>query len=284
MFSIAFWNVADATCGHDPIVGFASSVAGDATLSGPGAECLICLAEPGLLDPAVLVGQLVAADGRPWWAQRTLSGRFVILGTLPQASLQMHSEAGGAFPCTLNRVFNGSAFALEVCFVHLSAPVGDWSPSDYQTITATHLRDAIEDHESVTSNGRTVLIGDFNMRPYDSAMLSPLGMHAAPCKASAVKPRVIQGKSYSYFYNPMWELLGNWTATRQPGTFYKRNVTDSLRWHLIDQILVRPAIADLLNGAPRIFAAAGMTRLVRATGVINSSISDHLPVAASLNA
>ncbi|UQO39933.1 hypothetical protein [Burkholderia cepacia] len=283
MLSISFWNVGEAAQGSNPIVDLASSIAADATLSGPTGDCLICLAEPGGLDGTLLANDLVVKDGRPWWAKTALSGRFIVIGTVPPSSLKDHSEEGGAYPWTVVRDINGKLISVEICFVHLSSPHGDWKPSDFQLMTASLLRKAIEAHENTAVNGTTLVIGDFNMRPYDSGMINPIGMHAAPCVASTAKPRKINGQTYSYFYNPMWELQGNWSATRQPGTFYKRNASEAMRWHIIDQVLTRPCAAQLLNGPPRIFTKAGATDLVTVKGVINKSVSDHLPVATSLN-
>lgn len=282
MLSIGFWNIADALAGLDPVVGWAVSVANDPSLSGQSGECLLGLAETGGLHPLALLAALKSVDSRPWWVTKPNLSRFIILGTVPENHVQFHPEVSSSLPCTVYRTGSKGVSQTEVCYVHLASPIGDWDPKAFVVQTAMELRLAVEDHESKVSNGRTVLIGDFNMLPYDSGMVSPTGLHASPCQYATAKTRKMRKQAVQYFYNPMWELMGNWSPTRQPGTFYKRNLTDSIRWHMIDQVLVRPAIAQLLNGSPRVLTIAGKNSLVSRNGVIVKKISDHLPVVVSL--
>lgn len=155
----------------------------------------------------------------------------------------------------------------------------NWDPlpqaSEVQLL-ASELR-SIEDGEG---HRRTILIGDFNMNPYDQAMNLATGMNAmmtVRC-VSAKGTRRQQGRDYPFFYNPMWGLLGDRTPG-PAGTFYHNSGARGIfGWNMIDQVLVRPdAIAHFDN--VEILTVAGTTSLATKSGRPNSSIaSDHFPL------
>ncbi len=285
MHSVTFWNIRKGAGGPDPVVQLAMQVANDTTLSGENGEAIICLAEPGSIDTSALLDSLHSEDPkRNWWVHRPSSDRFVLLGTINRASIRDGSEAGGGAAFIVTRMNEHQPLAYQLFFVHLASPLGAGNATSHSIQTAAGLRIAIEKHEAQEASGDSLVIGDFNMRPYDEGMVIPLGLHAAPCKHAASKPRIIDGVTHSYFYNPMWELLGNWSKSKQPGTFYWPNKTDSVRWHLIDQVIIRPAFAKkLTTGIPHIHTKVGSISLLSEKGVIRKQISDHLPLTISLS-
>jgi endonuclease/exonuclease/phosphatase family metal-dependent hydrolase len=285
MLSVGFWNAKQGIAGYPAIVDFARDVAGDAGLSGPTGETLLCVGEPGTLDAVGLLAALRAADPtRLWWTHTSTSGRFLLAATIDQATFQTYPEGGAALPCLITRTVGGNNETFLVWFVHLAAAVGVGDRNIHTLTTGLALRAAVEATETTAVTGKSILIGDFNMRPYDAGMVAPAALHATPCRTAARRARVISGIARPYFYNPCWELLGNWEATRQPGTFYWLDPTDSVRWHLIDQMLIRPSIANVLRGRiPRILTKVGTNELVTRRGVARRDISDHLPIVASLS-
>lgn len=285
MHSVTFWNVRKGVAGTDPIVQLAMQIVNEEKFSGLDGEAIICLAEPGNIDPSDLLKSLKVADvTRPWWVHRSSSDRFIVFGTVKRASIRDGSEAGGGAAFIVTRMDGSQPIVYQLFFVHLASPLGAGNAASNSIRTAAGLRSAIEKHEAQEANGDTLVIGDFNMRPYDEGMVVPLGLHAAPCMHAASKSRTIDGEKYPYFYNPMWELLGNWSTSRQPGTFYWVNKTDATKWHLIDQVIVRPAFAQKLSsGKPYIHTKAGSIELLSKRGAIQKDISDHLPITISLS-
>ena len=91
-----------------------------------------------------------------------------------------------------------------------------------QALNATECVSRISQEEEESGNNRTVLVGDFNMNPFDPGMISAHCFHSVMCRKIAQKEsRLVQGKSYSYFFNPMWSLFGD--GTKGPsGTFLSR--------------------------------------------------------------
>ena len=91
---------------------------------------------------------------------------------------------------------------------------------------------------------------------------------------------MVQGKVYTFFYNPMWAYFGD-RHDGPPGTYYYEKA-ESLNyfWNTYDQVLIRP---DVLKGfrkdGVRVLTTSGETTLVDNHGRPNSSsASDHFPV------
>lgn len=286
MLAIAFWNVRKGLGPNieDAIVDLAVAIATDATLSGTSGELLLGIGEPGNLDETALLKRLNSAKPNlTWWCHKSLGERFLCFGTVSGVSFT--SEVAGCLPCGFARMQSGGGLkSYGLWFVHLASPHGAWDIEEHNRDVAHSLRMAIEKGETDSSNCNTIAIGDFNMTPHDVAMVSPGGLFAASCSHVAKGiSRKINNVNRSYFYNPMWTLLGSWSPTRQPGSYYKVINTRATKWHLIDQVIVRPSLIDQITaGTPIILSMAGKYALTTKKGCIKS-FSDHLPVAISLN-
>ena len=133
--------------------------------------------------------------------------------------------------------------------------------------------------EDETQIRRTILVGDFNMNPFDKGMISALGFHATMTKQQAgKKERTVQRRKYRYFYNPMWGHFGDKTLG-PAGTYYLRSSRlHQYFWNMYDQVLLRPALMDNLVRL-EILTSDGVETLVtpgRTPRQRNGS--DHLPL------
>ena len=80
-----------------------------------------------------------------------------------------------------------------------------------------------------------------------------------------------------FFYNPMWNFLGDETRG-PPGTYYYGQGVTAYFWNTFDQVLYRPALlAAYREHDVSIITEIGNTSLLR-NGVIAKDFSDHLPV------
>jgi endonuclease/exonuclease/phosphatase family metal-dependent hydrolase len=150
-----------------------------------------------------------------------------------------------------------------------------------QTAQCVELANSIKLQEEEVGHSRTVLVGDFNMNPFEDGMVIAGGLHAVMSREVATRgARTVSAKSYQFFYNPMWNLLGDVTPG-PPGTYYYDNaVQKAFFWNMFDQVLVRP---DLLtsfdNDDLKILTSVGETSLLSPNGRPNTRIaSDHLPI------
>ncbi len=92
--------------------------------------------------------------------------------------------------------------------------------------------------------------------------------------------RTVQHRRYGYFYNPMWNLMGDATPGPPASFFYDPRTQDDLQWHLLDQVLVSPDLIDALDvNSVRILDKIGDVSLVTKEGrPRKAKFSDHLPL------
>jgi len=155
-----------------------------------------------------------------------------------------------------------------------------------QAAESVMLAQEIAQAEIDVGHQRTVLVGDLNMNPFEPGVVNAAGLHAVMSKNIALNgSRTVQGKSYHYFYNPMWSLLGD-ASDGPPGThYYSRSSHRELFWNMFDQVLIRPDLLDRFNNRDlRILDTDGRTTLLTANGLPDSTVaSDHLPILFTLN-
>ena len=165
--------------------------------------------------------------------------------------------------------------------VHLPAKIGAGS-SDHMDWANT-LRVAIETIETAAANRRSLLVGDFNMNPFEDGMVG--GLNGVMTRAVALKQgRKIAGEWRRFYFNPMWGLLGD-RPESPPGTYYfDTSKPVNHYWNILDQLLVRPELIDsLAPDSVRILSAMDQTSLLK-NGRPDTNIgSDHLPIVFELD-
>jgi len=125
---------------------------------------------------------------------------------------------------------------------------------------------------------RSIVIGDLNMNPFDPGITNADGFHAVMSRKET-KPagRMVNGKRYAFYYNPMWGLLGD-RGDRPPGTFRRLDGVYCLFWNMLDQVLIRP---DLINRfseeSLRILDHDSQSSLLTPRGSSSPKLCDHLP-------
>ena len=135
--------------------------------------------------------------------------------------------------------------------------------------------------EKRVGHSRTIITGDLNMNPFEDGMVSANGLHGIMSRDIAQKnTRTIQGKTYGFFYNPMWSLMGD--ATPGPaGTHYvNRAEMINYFWNMYDQVLIRPDLLDKFqNRDLEIVSSDGEYSFLKPTGEPDDkNFSDHLPL------
>ncbi len=150
-----------------------------------------------------------------------------------------------------------------------------------QIFQCTELAGLIEEQEAQAGHRRTVVLGDLNVNPFEAGVVASGGLHAVMTRDIASRgQRLVQGKNYTFFYNPMWAYFGD-RNDGPPGTYYYEKA-ESLNyfWNTYDQVLIRP---DVLKGfrrdGVRVLTKVGEMTLADSRGRPNSaSASDHFPV------
>jgi endonuclease/exonuclease/phosphatase family metal-dependent hydrolase len=173
--------------------------------------------------------------------------------------------------------------SILVAAAHLPSKLGFSDES--QVFESVQLARAICEVEAGEGHHRTILLGDLNMNPFEAGMVGARGgLHAVPSRSIASRDtRTVQREKYKFFYNPMWNYLGDRGDTG--GTFYYENAEPVCYfWNMYDQVLLRP---DLLEGfrpeQVRILSEIRGVSLLQNGRPDKQMASDHLPVMLELN-
>ncbi|MDM5358803.1 hypothetical protein [Peribacillus sp. ACCC06369] len=173
---------------------------------------------------------------------------------------------------------------LNVAGVHLQGQ--SYTNEKGRLALATRLRTAIADFESSEGHNNTVILGDFNMNPFESGMISAEGFHAIMCPITAVNNvvRQVYEEDRMFFYNPMWHVYGNITYDTL-GTYYYNSGIENYLWHCFDQVILRPNLVGKFNiDSLKILTKFNEEEDLLFNGVPNKNVfSDHLPISFTLN-
>lgn len=150
--------------------------------------------------------------------------------------------------------------------------------SDTRQSVAQSLADEIRFVKSQQDNNRVILLGDFNMNPYDRGMNLAMGLNAMMTRSCVESGhRTFLGKKYDLYYNPMWSLFGD-GSDGPPGTYYDTSNQGPYGWSMLDQVIVNSSVVKSFQGV-QILTHAGKSPLIDGKGRPDATgASDHLPI------
>jgi len=128
---------------------------------------------------------------------------------------------------------------------------------------------------------KLVLLGDFNMNPYDRGMNLAAGLNAMMTR-SCVTPgfRRHLNERYDFYYNPMWSLFGD-NTDGPAGTVHDTSNQGPYGWNMLDQVVIHHSIVPLFHDVT-ILTEAGVQSLMDAKGRPDAeNASDHFPILVS---
>jgi len=226
---------------------------------------------------AVDVTHALNAAGSAMYRAPDVPGRRIPLFTrLPAGSvIDRFNHASGRL--TISEVLTASGVKVLLgALHHQSQAVWD---SEEQALHATVLARDMVRTEDVAGHRRTVLVGDFNMNPFDLGVIAAHTLNAVMDRDIArAEERTVGGEVYRFFYNPMWGCFGDRTPGPQGSYFYQASSPASYYWHVFDQVLLRPALMDSLTEL-RILDHDGEESLLSdRRRPFAARFSDHLPL------
>lgn len=151
--------------------------------------------------------------------------------------------------------------------------------SDLSMYASQVLRE-FEQLEGDRNTEKSIVVGDFNMNPFDDGMVSALSFNAVMCPIIAKKkPKRVLNEERKFYYNPMWHLMGN-ALNLCKGTFYYPNETKSYYWYTYDQVIIRPDLIDKFDiNNLNVIDIINKSSLINKNSIPNKKmISDHLPI------
>lgn len=176
---------------------------------------------------------------------------------------------------TFKRVPHPELGLLTFGFVHFPSKM-HMQEVDFEE-EARLFRLDIETVEEEVRSDDTILIGDFNMNPFEKGMMAATFLHAYPTTFEAKKGiRIIKQRKYKTFYNPMWNYWGD--KTGPAGTYYYNGSKhQQLYWNMFDQVIFRPSLISKISSENiHIITHINGKDIVNKNGI--PSVSDHLPL------
>ena len=165
-----------------------------------------------------------------------------------------------------------------LCCVHLQSKAYP-DHEERRKITIGHIIKEIRDLETALDTEDTMILGDFNVNPYDTACVGARNLHGIPIYEEAKRQsRVVAEEEFFMFYNPMWNLLGDFQ--KPYGTFYYNGGdSNNTFWNIYDQVIMRPSLRErFVDSSLKIVTQTGSISFLDDKGHPNREISDHLPI------
>ncbi|GAA4388939.1 endonuclease/exonuclease/phosphatase family protein [Hymenobacter koreensis] len=203
--------------------------------------------------------------------------------------LSVFEDKGGLYPSprwAAHYINLPSIIELNLISVHFPSKV-DW-PASSQALECVNLSRDIQLIEKETKCINTVVIGDFNMNPFEDGMVAANGLNAVSdldYASDNPKGREINKEHYRYFYNPMWNFFGD--SKKTPGTHYYRTSGHvSHEWNMYDQVIIRPSLKDYLT-----LPCVDIIKKIHTSDLTagkygrpdSAKFSDHLPIILRIN-
>lgn len=186
-------------------------------------------------------------------------------------------------------------YTFNLIGVHLySAVENDRST---QAIDNRPFRGNVVQYETLTKNECTIIVGDFNYNAFDETSLDPEYFNSLGDKAlvSLLKTRRTREFNAKYYYNPMWNLMGDYdylkNQSKPQGTYYwEINRFYKFPWNMLDWVVLSSDIMDTLDiKSLEIVTEINGNNLLQSQPYANSvslfatGHSDHLPIKLTLN-
>lgn len=176
---------------------------------------------------------------------------------------------------TTIQIINGKDI---LCCTHLNSKIYSDNEAHREILIAQLIQEVCAVEKDLDSEN-TMIVGDFNINPYDPSCVDARYFHSLPVyEETRRKTRIVAGNEYAMFYNPMWRFLGD--AQQPYGTYY-HNKSNSINtyWNLYDQVIIRPALKErFVDDSLKIITETQSKYLLDTNGHPDETISDHLPI------
>lgn len=269
MLTFLFWNIQKKPLLHR-VARIAQANAVDVVIL---AECVQSDAE--------LLAELNAGGTSRYKCPRKQNGRFRMASTLPKSRIpEVFNDDSNRL--TVHELLFPAKLSLLLGVVHLPSPAErGWELLASRNSFAQSVAGELRGLEQARSNARTVLVGDYNLSPFDDGIVSVFGFHAFLTRDLARRrdQRVVKSHVGPSFFNPMWQFMTD-RGSRPAGTLYlSESIPINHYWYTPDQVLVRPEILDKLDDVQILETDGTETLLDSQHGWPDTATgSDHLPL------
>jgi hypothetical protein len=205
--------------------------------------------------------------------------RVLLVTRLPS---QLVVPCGDLNGLALRHVLSPVGPSILLGVVHLASKL--YLHSEDQTHAAVFTARDIEKTEEQLGHTRTLVLGDFNMNPFESGVVGAGAFHAISARSVALRgQRTTGGVSRPFYYNPSWRAL-SYSHGLLGTYYYEHSGPLSYYWNAFDQALLRPSLLPLFDDEQfNVVTQIGGTSLLSPTGIPDRTrASDHLPITVAL--
>jgi hypothetical protein len=157
------------------------------------------------LGAADLLCELNTSEAADFHYNTGLCERIDIFSKFTQTQILPQFESNHI---TIRHLKPSTTCDLLLVVAHLPSKLRQSSESQAFEITEI-ARDIIRMEDKI-GHKRTVLVGDLNMNPFETGLVTASGFNATMDRKIAEKQkRTVNARSFPFFYNPMWGLLGD---------------------------------------------------------------------------
>jgi endonuclease/exonuclease/phosphatase family metal-dependent hydrolase len=227
-------------------------------------------------DPSIVLSDLNTAPRTGFHFPLTLCPRIVVFTRFAPEFLQPAFESERL---SIRRLSLPNRRPILLVTAHLPSKLH--CSEESQKFGCVDLANRIGIEEEKVGHRRTILVGDFNMNPFESGLVSFSGLNSTMSRRIASRQtRTVQGSERQFFYNPMWSLFGDAEGETAGSFFFDAGQDVNYYWNIFDQVLLRPELAEHFERSRlRIVKTVGPISLVQANGRPDKRKgSDHLPL------
>lgn len=173
---------------------------------------------------------------------------------------------------------------IEILLVAVHIPSKLHSTENEQAFISTRIANEIDKRELEQGHTRTIVIGDFNMNPFETGLVSADGFHGVMDKHIALKERrTVFGEEKKLFYNPMWSRIGDDSEGCAGTYYYNSSNMINYFWNAFDQVLLRPSLLPCFTQHDlKVIDRIDEVSLIK-NDKISDQFSDHLPLMIKLS-
>lgn len=237
---------------------------------------ILILAEPGM-DDVMLQKHLKNETQTVYIAPfNELSSRNIkFFFRYPTESIKPISDSYGV---SIRELRSPLASPMLIAAVHLSSKL--YADSNEQAAQTRQIIQSIKEAEENVGHDRTVVIGDFNMNPFEKGLVDADAFHSVMSQLIARKEsRNVRKVKRKFFYNPMWSRMGD-LSDGPPGTYYyQASKNFELFWNTFDQVLIRPDLLTTFRKETlKVVTEIGTNQFLETDKINQDDFSDHLPI------
>ena len=233
---------------------------------------VVSLTECLPLDPAV-----ASALGSDWAAHDSPQNKLRVVANRRKVQLK-HAYLGPAGDVAVKHLATDGRPDILFATLHLTSKLK--TEADDRLTLGISAAKAVRRVEQDIGYRRTIVVGDFNLNPWEGALFSSHGFHAHMSQRLTrhVHGRVVAGVKMPSFFNPMWQFLTD-RGSSPTGTYrLEASTPTNPIWHTLDQVLIRPALSRRLSEVRIIESTSSGSLVTRHGWPDKKNASDHLPL------